>query len=88
MQFKSVYTTCATYNEEFGLLALALIDKEVKIYRVKQNGAKITFVEHISFYVKFPVPKKSQEKQKGERDRRRKSKETDEGTIEGGKDRR
>jgi len=35
MQTKSVYGVCATFNEEFALLALALIDKEIKIYRVK-----------------------------------------------------
>ena len=52
MQTKSVYTLCATYSEEFGLLALSLIDKEMKIYRVRQNGAKVSFVEHITFFAK------------------------------------
>ena len=32
---KSVHVTACDYNEEFNLLALALIDREVKIYKVK-----------------------------------------------------
>ena len=32
---KSVYCMCACYNEELGLLALSLIDKEIQIYRIK-----------------------------------------------------
>ena len=47
---KSVYTLCATFNEDLGLLALSLVDKEIKIYRIKQNGARISFVDHLSFY--------------------------------------
>ena len=55
MQTKSVYTLCATFNEELALLALSLIDKEIKVYRVKQNGAKVSFVEHISFHAKYTI---------------------------------
>lgn len=32
---KAVYTVAIDYNDELGLMALALIDKEVKIYTVK-----------------------------------------------------
>jgi hypothetical protein len=49
MATKSVYALCATFNEELGYLALSLIDREIKVYRIKQNGSKIMFVEHISF---------------------------------------
>ena len=34
-QFKSVLALCATYNKEFNLLAISLIDKEIKLYRIK-----------------------------------------------------
>lgn len=55
MQTKAVYTLCATYSEELNILALSLIDKEIKVYRVKQNGAKINFLEHISFHAKYII---------------------------------
>ena len=55
MQSKAVYTLCATFSEELGILALSLIDKEIKVYRVKQNGAKISFIEHISFHAKYII---------------------------------
>lgn len=51
---KAVYALHADYNEEFGLLAIALIDREVKVYFVKQSGAKISLREFYSFYAKFP----------------------------------
>jgi hypothetical protein len=35
LQTKSVYTLCATFNEDLALLALALIDREIKVYRIK-----------------------------------------------------
>jgi len=41
MQTKSVYALCATYHEELAMLALSLIDKEIKIYKVKQMGKKV-----------------------------------------------
>lgn len=50
---KSVYCMCAAYNEELGLLALSLIDKEIQIYRIKQNGSKVQFVPHSSFDAKY-----------------------------------
>lgn len=34
-------------------MALALIDKEVKIYKIKQTGSKISLEEFFSFYVSF-----------------------------------
>lgn len=52
-QTKSVYCMCAAYNEELGLLALSLIDKEIQIYRIKQNGSKVVFVPHSSFDAKY-----------------------------------
>jgi hypothetical protein len=33
--FKSVYALCATYNQELGILAISLIDREIKMYRFK-----------------------------------------------------
>jgi hypothetical protein len=51
---KAVHALAADYNEELGLLAVALIDREVKVYFSKQSGAKITLKELYSFYVKFP----------------------------------
>ena len=35
------------------MLAIALIDKEVKIYNLKQSGTKISLVEQFSFIVHF-----------------------------------
>jgi len=35
---KKTYVMSTAYNEEFGLLAVALIDHEVKIYYLKQHG--------------------------------------------------
>jgi hypothetical protein len=51
---KAVYTVATDFNEELGLTALALIDKEVRIYHVKQSGAKIQLSPAFSFYAKFP----------------------------------
>ena len=55
MQTKAVYAMCCAFSEELGLLALSLIDKEIKIYRIKQNGAKISFIEHMSFHAKYII---------------------------------
>jgi len=38
---KAVYVTACNFNESIGLLAIALIDKEVKIYHIKHNGNKL-----------------------------------------------
>ena len=38
-----------------GLLAISLIDREIKVYKVKQNGAKVSFIEHLSFHAKFII---------------------------------
>ena len=46
---KKTYVMATAYNEEFGLLAIALIDHEVKIYYLKQNGPTIRLHEHCSF---------------------------------------
>lgn len=51
---KAVHVLACDYNEDLELVALALIDREVKIYFVKQSGAKISLKESFSFYVKFP----------------------------------
>ena len=37
------------------MLAIALIDREIKIYHVKQSGTKINLVESFSFSVTFPT---------------------------------
>lgn len=50
---KAVNVTACGFNDSVGLLALALIDKEVKIYNLKQNGSKIGIEEIFSFYVSF-----------------------------------
>jgi len=42
------------YNEELGLTALALIDREVRIYSVKQSGGKIQLNDTFSFKQHFP----------------------------------
>ena len=55
MQTKSVYALCATYHEELAMLALSLIDKEIKVYKVKQMGKKVNFVDYMSFHVKHTV---------------------------------
>jgi len=52
--FKAVYAVAADFNSELGLLAIALIDREIKLYKIKQNGTKIRLEEHFSFQVKFP----------------------------------
>jgi hypothetical protein len=50
---KAVNVTACGFSDSVGLLALALIDKEVKIYKLKQNGSKIGIEEVFSFYVSF-----------------------------------
>jgi hypothetical protein len=37
------------------MLALSLIDKEIKIYRIKQMGKKVSFIDHMSFHVRYTV---------------------------------
>jgi hypothetical protein len=49
---KKIYTVCATYHPELNLLAVALIDREVRLYRLLQQGAKLLFQEHFSFTVR------------------------------------
>ena len=51
---KAVHVTAVDYNEKIGLLALALIDKEVKIYQIRQQGTKNALCEHFSFFTYFP----------------------------------
>ena len=52
---KAVYVTASHYNEELGLLAIVLIDREVKIYYIKQNGSSMGLEEHFSFKTKFKL---------------------------------
>ena len=40
-------------GEEVGVMGLALIDRQVLIYYLKQNGTRINLVEQFSFYVNF-----------------------------------
>jgi hypothetical protein len=51
---KAVHVTACDYNAKIGLLALALIDKEVKIYKVSHQSTKSLLVEHFSFFTQFP----------------------------------
>lgn len=50
---KAVHVTACNFNEKMGLLAMALIDREIKIYHIKQSGTKISLVESFSFKVHF-----------------------------------
>lgn len=52
---KEVYSLCAYYHQELGILAIALIDKEVKVYKLKQNGQKVSLQEQFSFNSKLVV---------------------------------
>jgi len=54
-EHKAVYVTASNYNEELGILALVLIDKEIKIYYIRQNGTSINLIEHFSFKTKFDI---------------------------------
>jgi hypothetical protein len=46
---------CASYHPGLNLLAIALIDKEIKIYKLKQNGSKVVFTDLFSFHIKHPA---------------------------------
>lgn len=48
-----MFVAACDFNEQLGLLAIALIDREIKIYFIKQNGTNIGLVEHFSFKVKY-----------------------------------
>lgn len=49
---KKVYSVCAYYHQALNILAVSLIDKEIKLYKMRQNGAKLLFMELFSFSVK------------------------------------
>lgn len=49
---KRVYSVCAYFHQTLNILAISLIDKEVKLYKLRQNGAKLLFMELFSFSVK------------------------------------
>ena len=58
---KAIYTVSADFqlikpgtDEEVGIMGLALIDRQVLVYYIKQNGTKINLMEKFSFYVNFP----------------------------------
>jgi hypothetical protein len=38
---KAIYSVCAFYHEEMNIFAVSLIDKELKVYKIKQNGARM-----------------------------------------------
>lgn len=40
---KRIYSVCSDFHSGLNLLAISLIDKEVKIYKLKQNGTKVLF---------------------------------------------
>ena len=46
---KTVFVTASNFNEELGLLAVALIDKEIKIYYIRQMSGNIELKEYFSF---------------------------------------
>lgn len=52
---KEVYSVCACFHEELQILAISLIDKDIKIYKIKQNGTKLSIYEAYSFIAKFLV---------------------------------
>ena len=60
---KAIYTVSADFAEDMeitgerdkvGVMGLALIDRQVLVYFLKQNGTKINLIEQFSFYVHFP----------------------------------
>ena len=38
---KHVYSVCADYHPILSILAVSLIDREIKVYGMKQNGQKV-----------------------------------------------
>lgn len=46
-----MHVTACDYNQSVGLLAIALIDREVKIYNIKYTGTKTNIINVFSFYV-------------------------------------
>lgn len=50
--FKKIHVSFTCFDKITKTLVVALIDKEVKIYRVKENGSRISLEHRFSFYVK------------------------------------
>ena len=55
---KQINCTALDFNKELGLLAISLIDKEIKIYQFKESttGKTLELVEFKSFFLKFQAP--------------------------------
>ena len=43
---------CTYFHQTLNILAISLIDKEIKLYKLRQNGAKLIFMDYFSFSVK------------------------------------
>ena len=54
-QTKKIHCSFAWFHKETKTLVIALIDKEVKVYKIKENGSRITVEYRFSFYVKHTV---------------------------------
>lgn len=54
-QMKKIHSSFAWYHKETKTLAIALIDREIKIYKIKENGSRITVEPRFSFYAKHTV---------------------------------
>ena len=54
-QTKKIHCSFACFHKETKTLVIALIDKEIKVYRIKENGSRITVEPRFSFYVKHTV---------------------------------
>jgi hypothetical protein len=52
---KKVYSVCASYHQGLNILAISLIDREIKLYKLRQNGAKLMFMDYFSFFAKHIV---------------------------------
>jgi hypothetical protein len=49
-----VFCVGVDYNEELQYVAVALVDREINIYRAKQTGNRINFITVYSFRAKLP----------------------------------
>jgi hypothetical protein len=50
---KEVFCVSADFNQDLGYIAVALIDREIFIYKVKMSGTKVNMINCFSFHVKF-----------------------------------
>ena len=51
-RLNKIHVSSTCFDKKTKTLVIALIDKEVKIYRVKENGSRINLEHRFSFYIK------------------------------------